>query len=67
MAQDVLQQFAMTIGRKSSDLSEAYGLVLGWHMRRAHVEWARMPKLWNDFQELPNFWEEPTPSKKQNS
>lgn len=58
MAEKIVQEFTGTIGRKSSDISEAVGIVIGWHMRRAHKEWPRIPLLWGEFSALPDFWDE---------
>lgn len=58
MAEEIMQEFTATIGRKSTDISEAVGILIGWHMRRAHREWSRIPVLWREFSALPNFWDE---------
>ena len=58
MAEKIVQEFTVTIGRKSSDISEAIGIIIGWHMRRAHKEWSRIPVLWGEFSALPDLWDE---------
>lgn len=57
MAQKILQSLSVTIGRRSSDLSEAFGIIMGWHMHRTQNDWTRIPALWKDFEERPDFWE----------
>ncbi|MBV1885655.1 MAG: CYTH and CHAD domain-containing protein [Parvibaculaceae bacterium] len=58
MAEEIVQEFTVSIGRKSNDISEAIGIIIGWHMRRAHKEWSRIPLLWEEFSALPDFWDE---------
>ncbi|MBV1885916.1 MAG: CHAD domain-containing protein, partial [Parvibaculaceae bacterium] len=58
MAEEILQDVTVNIGRKSSDLSQAYGLILGWHMHRAQIEWTRIPPLWKGFNQMPDFWDQ---------
>lgn len=58
MAETILQDFAVNIGRKSSDLSQAFGLIIGWHMHRAQTEWTCISSLWSDFIQMPIFWDQ---------